>query len=173
MNVEDANAKGAVDSAWKIHAAQADWTAKVDVKASFALTLETAAIATVVALSAPGRLYSSLQGPTVVGLYWIGLALLGIAAFFAIIVVTPRLKSEAARKSYPDNYIYFGHVRHWEAEELAKTLREGDILPVLTRQITVMGDIAWQKHEWVQRSLFLGGIGGACLIICGVAQRTW
>jgi hypothetical protein len=162
--------KNAIDNAWKIHAAQVDWTGKVDTKASFAFALESAIIATTVALSASGRLFSDLPpgiGPL---FYWLGLLSLVAGAFFALVVVRPRLKATGLHKGSEENYIYFGHAQYWEGDDLAAALKERDILPVITRQIVVMADIAWQKHRWVQWSMTLGGVGGALLVACGLIQ---
>lgn len=165
------NDKDAIDNAWKIHAAQAEWTGKVDAKASFAFAIESAIIATTVALSANGRLYSNLNGWLSGAFFWLGILSLLAGAFFALVVVRPRLKADAVKKMADDNFIYFGHAQYWEIDDLAKALRERDILPVITRQIVVMADIAWQKHRWVQLSMTLGGVGGALLVACGLIQR--
>jgi hypothetical protein len=95
--------------------------------------------------------------------YWVGLLALLAGAFFAVAVVIPRLKADGALKASKRNYIYFGHVRHWEANELAVALKSRDILPVITRQIVVMGDIAWQNHRWVQVSVWCGALDSLCL----------
>ncbi|MFJ8669757.1 hypothetical protein [Streptomyces sp. NPDC093600] len=50
------------ETAWRIHAALGEWTARVDAKASFALTLESAALAGIAALSDKNRLFSNLTG---------------------------------------------------------------------------------------------------------------
>ena len=163
--------KDAIDNAWKIHAAQAEWTGKVDAKASFAFAVESAIIATTVALSADGRLFSDPNGWPDSAFYWIGILSLLAGAFFALVVVTPRLKADIVKKMAGDNFIYFGHAQYWESDDLATALKERDILPVITRQIVVMADIAWQKHRWVQLSMTLGGVGGALLVACGLVQN--
>lgn len=162
--------KSALDNAWKIHAAQVDWTGKVDAKASFAFALESAVIATTVALSADGRLFSSLPPGVVSVFYWLGLLFLAAGSFFALVVVRPRLKASQIERSSAENFIYFGHAQYWESDDLAVALKERDILPVVTRQIVVMAEIAWQKHRWVQHSMTLGGVGGALLVACGLIQ---
>lgn len=92
------NDKDAIHSAWKIHAAQAEWTGKVDAKASFAFAIESAIIATTVALSANGRLFSNLNGWLTGTLFWLGILSLLAGAFFALVVVRPRLKADAVKK---------------------------------------------------------------------------
>lgn len=163
--------KDAIDNAWKIHAAQADWTGKVDSKASFAFGLESAAIVAVVALSAKGRIFGDLSDPAAAWFYSVGLALILIGAVFAVTVVIPRLKSDMVKDKAPDNFIYFGHVQHWEPDDLTAALQERNILPVISRQIVVMADIAWQKHRWVQLSMFAGSAGGICIVFAALVLR--
>lgn len=166
--IPPAGDKNAIEQAWKIHQAQTDWTGKVDAKASFSFTIESAAIATTVILSSHKRLFSDRTSGIIDVLYWLGLLALLAGALFAIAVVIPRLKSDGALKASKNNYVYFGHVRHWDASELAEALRTRDILPVLTQQIVVMADIAWEKHRWVQISMWCGASGGFLLCLCGL-----
>ncbi len=162
--------KDVIDNAWKIHAAQADWTGKVDAKATFAFAFCSAVIGITVGLSAKDRLYSGLANGVAVTFYWIGLLALLAGAVFAITAVIPRLKSDGLQKASSENFIYFGHTQHWEPEDLAEALTSRDILPVITKQITVMADIAWQKHRWVQISMWCGASGGALLVASGLIQ---
>lgn len=163
--------KDIIDNAWKIHAAQADWTGKVDAKASFAFGLESAAIVAVVALSAKGRIFGDLSDLTAACLYGAGLALILIGAVFAVTAVIPRLKSDEVKKKSADNFIYFGHAQNWEPEDLDVALKEREILPVISRQIVVMADIAWQKHRWVQLSMFTGCAGGVSIVLAALVLR--
>lgn len=93
-----------------------------------------------------GRLFGDLSDLSA------ALNLILIGALFAVTAVIPRLKSDDVKDKALDNYIYFGHAQHWEATDLEVALKEREILPVISRQIVVMADIAWQKHRWVQRS---------------------
>jgi Na+/H+-dicarboxylate symporter len=163
--------KDAIDNAWKVHAAQVDWTGKVDAKASFAFALESAAIVSTVALSAEGRIFGDLSDPAAGWLYGFGLAFILVGAVFAVAVVIPRLKSDLVKSKAPDNYIFFGHAQHWEPDNLTTALKDGDILPVISRQIVVMADIAWQKHRWVQLSMFAGCAGGVCIVLAALVLR--
>jgi Family of unknown function (DUF5706) len=159
----------AVDTAWKIHAAIVDWTGKVDTKASFTLALESAAIAAIVSLSANGRRLSDLTGwPSAI--FWIGLGLVLLGALLSASVVAPRLRSTATKNEWPENFVYFGHLRHWDPEELANKLKEADILPVLSRQLVNMSRVSWTKHRRVQVSLIFGISGAALVFIAGVIR---
>ena len=155
--------------AWKIHAAQVDWTGKVDAKASFAFAIESADIGTTVALSASGRTFASIDECFAELLYWCGLAGLLVGAACALLVVVPRLRgaAETAREAR-ENFIYFGHLRHWDADDLAAVLSKGEVLGPLTRQCVNMAKIAWRKHRLVQASMITGAIGIGALVACGL-----
>ncbi|MDF0513456.1 DUF5706 domain-containing protein [Agromyces sp. H3Y2-19a] len=161
-----------IDTAWRIHAAQTEWTGKVDAKASFAFALESAAIATVVALSAKHRLFSALPGHTP-WLYWSGLMLLVVGAGLAVMVVAPRLRGRKTKSESATNFIYFGHARNWKAIDLEASLRTTDMLPQLSRQITAMAKISWKKHVRVQWSLWSATLGGLLLVACGLIASFW
>ena len=153
--------RSAVETAWKIHAALVDWTGKVDTKASFALALESAVIAAIISLTGSGRRLSGLSGFWPLLGFWVGSLCLLLAALAAASVVAPRLRASATKKEWRDNYIYFGHLRHWSAPDLAKALTKRDLLPVLSRQLVAMSRVAWRKHRRVQASLVLAVIGAA------------
>ena len=84
-----------LDTAWRIHASVADWTGKVDTKASFALTLESAILAGVIAAATDGKALGDGSDPAAFLLYWIGVGLLLIAAFTCLSVVMPQLRGRA------------------------------------------------------------------------------
>lgn len=158
-----------LDTAWKIHAAQVDWTGKVDSKASFAFTISSAALAITVALSADGRTFSRLSEWWEQVAFWSGVALVLAGALFALLVVVPRLRSGSAQSEASKNYIYFGHLRLWTAERLVEELTDGDVLPVVARQSVIMATIAWGKHRWVQRSMICTGSGIGLLVLAGLS----
>uniref|UniRef100_UPI003518B20D Pycsar system effector family protein n=1 Tax=Streptomyces calvus TaxID=67282 RepID=UPI003518B20D len=157
------------ETAWRIHAALGEWTARVDAKASFALTLESAALAGIVALSDKDRLFSNLTGFGVRGPLWTGILLILAAAVLAILVVAPRLRAKKKLEAeFSENFIFFGHLQYWEPTALAQKLQEQDMLPVLTNQLVNMSKIAWRKHRFVQLSFLLAGLGGVLVFIAGV-----
>jgi hypothetical protein len=159
-----------IDTAWRTHQAQADWTGKVDAKASFAFAIESAAIATVVALTAKDRLYSDLDTWWLLAMYAAGLAFLLGAAALAVMVVIPRLRGSKTFVESKDNFIYFGHARHWSPAALEDALRKRDILPMLSNQIVQMAKIAWVKHLRVRWSFRLASAGGVLLVGCGIMR---
>ncbi|MFI0155843.1 Pycsar system effector family protein [Streptomyces lydicus] len=156
------------ETAWRIHAALGEWTARVDAKASFALTLESAALAGIVALSDNNRLFSNLTGFSVRGPLWAGIFLILAGAVLAILVVAPRLRARKKLEAeFSENFIFFGHLKYWEPVALAHKLQEQDMLPVLTNQLVNMSKIAWKKHRYVQLSFLLAGVGGILVFIAG------
>lgn len=154
-----------IDAAWKIHAALIDWTGKVDTKASFALTIESALLAGVVTLSGEGRVFYHLSGWAVFW-YVLGIALLIASVLCAIWVVRPRLRAANLKTEAPDNFIYFGHLRHLTPEAVQDQLQRPSLLSVLSKQLVEMSKIAWTKHKIVQWSLSLAPVGVLALGIC-------
>lgn len=156
-----------VESAWKIHDAVMDWTAKVDTKANFVLTLESALLAGVFALAGGNRRLAHLHGVLQLVTFWFGIGSLAVALLTVVDVVRPRLRRRQAERESPNNYIFFGHARRWLPEELARRLSDTDLLPVLTRQVVHTSELAWIKHVRLQQSVILAVLGTLSL---GVAS---
>lgn len=155
------------ETAWRIHAALLDWTGKVDVKAAFALTVESAALALAAALHSgarpsPGDLPTGLSA-----LLAVGATLLGAAALLAVLAVVPRMRVDRTARHPTPDFIYFGHIRVLEPEELARVLRTADPLPALSRQLVTMSRIAWYKHCCTQASLVLAAVGLVAVALVG------
>ncbi len=153
------------DDLWQIHAAQVDWTGKVDAKATFALTLQAGLLAAAVVL------LPDMKTGLEYGLMAAAGAFIFVGAVFAAMVVTPQLRSKSVSAEARSNYIYFGHARGWHARKLVKHLRKHDISEQIARQIIVMADIAWKKHRRVAVSVWLSVLGGALLIAAAVLSR--
>lgn len=167
-----ATREAAVVNAWRIHDAQADWTGKVDAKASFSFGIQSAIIATVIALTAEDKLFDNFQG------WWVALFLAGVlllmsGAFMSALVVAPILRSKNLNQESRDNFIYFGHLRYWNGHEerLQRKLLETDLLAQLTLQLTRTAEIAWKKHVKVRLSIWFGMAGGFVLVVCGLVNR--
>ena len=158
-----------IDTAWRIHAAIADWTGKVDSKAAFTLTLESATMAAVVTLSGGGRALSDLAGWRTV-FYVTGTALLAIAIVCAGWAVIPRLRRVGNLKAEAGagNFIYFGHLRHLEPDDIADFITRTDLLPILALQLKNTSDIAWKKHRRVQLSMGMAVVGVAAVAAAGL-----
>ena len=149
----------AVEQAWRIHAALVDWTGKVDSKASFTLTIQSAVLAGIVTLTGTGHHLHGLRGATVDGFFWVGIAVLILGVLASASVVAPRVRRNKMGEEWRQNFIFFGHLKDWEPDDLTAALSQRDILPVLSRQLVVMSKIAWQKHEQVQISMWSGAFG--------------
>lgn len=154
-----------VENAWRIHAALADWTGKVDAKAAFAFTVESAALATLTAAlsAAPDTALGRLRAGAPASLLAVGASLLALAVLLAALAVVPRMRGRRTRSLSMGDFIYFGHVRHWEPDRLAAALRDTDPLPALSRQLVVMSQVAWRKHRLVQLSFAAAAAGTLCV----------
>jgi hypothetical protein len=157
-----------IDTAWKIHAAQVDWTGKVDTKASFALALESAVLAGAVGLSKTDDRFSNLQGFFPLLTFWTGVTLVMAAVVLAVVAVAPRTRDKNVPTEWPDNFIYFGHLQHWTSNDLEKALRSSDPLPMLSRQIVAMGKIACTKHTLVKWSMRAALPGAFLIVVAGI-----
>ncbi|MFF8195580.1 Pycsar system effector family protein [Streptomyces bobili] len=148
------------ETAWRIHAALADWTGKVDAKAVFALTVESAALALTAVLRSSSRSAAggALPGLSVPALVTVGMGLLTVAVLLAVLAVVPRMGHTQVPRS-GQGFIYFGDLRGLAPDDLAQTLRTTDPLPALSRQLVVMSKIAWRKHRYTQASLVLAATG--------------
>lgn len=161
-----------LDTAWRIHGTVLDWTARAETKASFALTLQSAVIAGVVALTAPGRRFGDFNDSSVLALYVFGLGALFIAVFYSAWAVLPQLRREAVEGEAPSNFIYFGHLMHRKGAELEQALRDEDPLPALSKQLIVISKIAWSKHYRVSMSMLIGGLGDFLLVLAFFLAET-
>ncbi|MGW0792132.1 Pycsar system effector family protein [Streptomyces sp. NPDC002911] len=167
MSEEESQAR-AVKTAWQIHAALQESTRTVDAKASFALAMESAALAGIAALSGTGRSLGRVTGFAEFAL-WAGVVLIGLSAILAVLVVLPRHNGQG-RSPDPgaDEFLFYGHLRHWAPDDLAQRLAGTDALPSLSSQLVVMSAIAWTKHRRVQQSLLLA-VAGSLLVAAVIA----
>lgn len=158
-----------LETAWKMHAALADWTGKADSKASFSLAVQSATLVLLGALAGSGRLAMGSGSGASQILLWAGSLFMACGAWCAAVTVSPNLHKERRGVNADDDFLFFGHLRTWEPEDLEKALRERDPLPALSRQLVVMSEIAWAKHRWVQWSFVSAVIGAVTL---GVAAAV-
>jgi hypothetical protein len=151
-----------------VHSALDSWTGKVDTKASIALAIEGAALGYVISLSDKNRRFASLRGAES-WYYGVGVALLLASLLCAALVVMPQLNRRRSRKEWRDNMIYFGHLRHWDADDLAQALSSArPDEKQLARQLVAMSRIAWRKHSRLQASVALLILASGCLLIAGL-----
>ncbi|MGW3122010.1 Pycsar system effector family protein [Streptomyces sp. NPDC001107] len=149
------------ETAWRIQAAVADWTAKADSKASFALTMQSTALAVLGLLATSRRAAGDLDSAVPRLLLWVGVLLMVAGVSCAAWAISPNLRKERRGPETSDDFLYFGHLRHLEPAVLEAALRDKDPLPSLSRQVVVMSEIAWTKHRRVQWSLMLAVAGCA------------
>lgn len=163
-----------IEFAWNTHQAQENWTAKVDIKATFILTLY-ALILGGAALSITGD-----ETPLAITHYrefglweWtalIGFALTLIGALLTILAVIPRTKPG------PDpGLIYFGHLYTMEptsVRERLSHLSETDMLNMLSHQLVAMSRVNWRKHRDLRRGMITGTLGSIAVLASLVLLRT-
>ncbi|MFI0741163.1 Pycsar system effector family protein [Streptomyces sp. NPDC021100] len=156
-----------LDTAWKVQSALTDWTGKADTKASIALSLQSALLALVGVLTVASHGFRTGSVLAQV-LGWAGILTLLAGACLAAAAVSPNLRSERRGPEPDGDYLFFGHLRHFEPEQLEGALRERDPLAALSRQMVVMSEIAWAKHRRVQWSFAAAVSGSGALAIAAV-----
>ena len=156
------------ETAWRIQAAVADLTAKADSKASFALAMQSTALAVVGLIAGSQRAAGDLDSGVTRLLLWCGVSIMVGGASCAAWAISPNLRKERRGAERDDDFLYFGHVRHLEPAALEEILRDKDPLPPLSRQLVVMSEIAWTKHRRVQWSLILAVAGCAAIALATV-----
>jgi hypothetical protein len=164
MDVVAVSSPEARETAWQIHAAVADWTGKVDAKAAFALTLESALLAGIAAVAGADHRFARMGGGAG-ALLWLGIVLVLAGTALSILVVTPRVRSKDVAGEAPQNFIFFGHLQYWRPDDLEMALESADPLPMLSRQLVVTSKIAWKKHRYIKWSFRLAAAGGLLVFL--------
>lgn len=144
--------------AWRVHETAKGWISQVDAKAAAALAIEAAALGFALLLITDS---DTLQQLTTVS-RWVlggGLALLFGSVMLSMLVLMPRITIREKKPSRP-GYLYFGHLRHWEKEELTETLAQNQVSDgQIAAQVITLSKVAWRKHvlfQWSLYSLFAG-----------------
>lgn len=161
----------AIETGWRIHGALCDWTGKVDSKATFLSAIDVAVLAGIVALRGDGHQLADLRGAWQNAAFAAGSSFLVLATFLVLMVVTPQLgKSKLFQSEAEENFIFFGHLKHWDPEQLAAALKDRNPMPTLSRQLVVMSKIAWRKHRLLQASVWFTVLG-SLLVGAAAAMR--
>lgn len=151
------------DFAWRVHDALSDWTARVDAKASIALAIEAAVASGIVLLATGDGELAHADGWTA-RLVLAASLLLTLSVIASVVVIFPVLRSRETREECKTNIIYFGHLRHWVADDLRTRLESDPVgMSALAHQLVTMAKIAWFKHRMLQGSLVLFVAGVLCI----------
>jgi heme exporter protein D len=161
--------KARVDAAWEIQKALLDWNGRVDIRATFTLTIDTALIGAVIALSTDGGLFAGLGGASRV-FNFVGVAFVFASALCAVAVVTPVLRRRSVLQSEARNhnkFIYYGHLRQLSDTEIHRYLElDGPaILGALSHELKYTGDNAWRKNRFTQLALLFTTVGSVLLFL--------
>lgn len=144
-----------LDFGWKVHAATQDWIRGIDTKASLSL-----AIIAALGVFAGGQVFGdkgSLYDVHGAQLWAVRLMAAAFVAsgLCALHAVFPSLKRRRAREHARIGLIYFGHLRHSDAEDIEKRLTSLDALEAVRQvasQLDATSKIAWKKHCRLQRA---------------------
>jgi hypothetical protein len=171
-HVREGRGHDGLDFAWRVHEAVQQWTTNVDQKSSIALVVLTAvgAAAASEVFREGGGLHDTHGAELVVVVAMV--ALLALAILLALFAVMPSLRHRRARDESPEGLIYFGHLRHRSAEEVAAALAGLDTQEAtrqLARQLATTSRIAWRKHVFLQASLAAFLLGAILFVVA----RLW
>lgn len=101
-----------------------------------------------------------------------GAALLLIATLVVAAAVMPLLgPARQHKKEYRNNLIYFGHLRHWDAEQLAQrlyALTDHEHERQLSRQLVRMAERNWMKHRLLQVGIVAALAGAMPMVLAAV-----
>ena len=158
--------------AWQVHTVQEQWSGRADTKATVIFTVEAAVIAAVVAAFGNSALTASMAGWRIV-LVWLGIVVSAAAIGAAALVVAPQLgrKGKLAQERH---VIYFGHLRSWEAQDLAHRLSEltdSESLYELSVQLTRTAAGNWRKYVLLQVAVVAALVGALLLSLAFALPR--
>ena len=149
--------------AWQVHAQQQAWIEKADFKASLLLPVQFGI------LTILGAVLLSNRRPhlnvLVETCLVIVMLIVGIAIVLTTLVVMPRLGVAAAEQS---DLIHFGHLRKLDDATVKARLADLDDdaeLSALSRQLCVLSQLNWEKHQLVRWGIFATSIGA---VLCSV-----
>jgi len=160
--------------AWRVHGLQEAWIARVDVKASILLAVESGLL--LGAISTQDWISRMSVGGLASAVVLVVLALIILAILSAGAAVMPAVgqvrvhKAEAA-----DNLVYFGHLRHLTNGQLAERVQavgQAAQVEMLSRQIIRLSRIAWWKNRLLRISLVLL-VAAIAASAAGELVRLW
>lgn len=131
--------------AWRVHDTLEEWRARADRKAAILLSFQGGAAA--VAITQTSHPFGWLE--------YAASAAIVSALIATAMVVLPAL-GRAGRSDA--DLIYFGHLRHWSADDLTTkltALSSQDEIDMLSRQLVALSSIVWRMHRLLQLSVLL------------------
>ena len=147
-------AGSARDLAWRLHSNAEAACARADLKVSIMLAFQGSAFVLVATsrIIAVGPAHSlSTHAIAVVLMLLLGATTAGVAA------LAPALGARREhRRSYPLQYVYFGHLRHWDHAALAARVTSTDTtteVEMLASQVIQISRLTWRKHRLLQVSI--------------------
>lgn len=144
-------------------------------QASALLALEGGAIFATLTANADTGLLAHAPDPARV-LELIGVISLLCAVATAVAALVPRLgRTTDHRANHRQHTIYFGHLRHWQPDQLAARLRTAghdDPFPMLARQLIEMSHRNWAKHRHIQISIALPLAGIILITLAAVISAV-
>jgi hypothetical protein len=171
---ERADMENAYEFAWRVHNSQEAWAGRADVKGSIVLAFEgVLLVASVFSGVAAGTEGTRLWA----GMVWFaGVAVLVLAVVLTCAAILPSMgSSRRLWLAKSDNHVFFGHLRHSSATELADRLRATTLeqqLLMLSRQIVAMSRLNWWKYRLLQAAIVLATTALLALTISLLSQTA-
>jgi hypothetical protein len=155
--------------AWNVHTTMEGWTARADLKASILLALQGGAL---FAIFTSEGLLTAARSRWPVVVTTVAVALLLVATGLSAAALMPALgSSRRLRAERKQQFVYFGHLRHWPADEFGRALVEltprGEAV-MLAEQIVRLGQLNWRKHRLLQVSVALTVLVLTAFAVAGI-----
>jgi hypothetical protein len=171
----DADETKAREHAWSVLQAIQTWTSRIETKASFLLTLESALFVFFgsqllrYTIEQENELVFSQAMVLMLNTYpfagqviMLGLGLLLVSIFALVNCLAFPLWEKGRRAEKPSNGIYFGHLESSKEADIIRLFRE-DQLNQLAREAKRSSSIAWQKQVRLKISTGLTVLGVAVI----------
>jgi hypothetical protein len=145
-----------IDTAWRIFGASSEWHSRLDVKAGFTLTADTALLAGAIALTKDKGVLAGLPELSRYCFY-IGAFCIVVSLWSAIGVVAPVTRPAKDLKIEASNgkFIYIGNLKFLGESKILDYLNNNEMtLPALAKELKNISAIGWLKHVLLSLALF-------------------